>query len=98
MATENKTFVKDPNEIGLCWSKTSSKTSEKYLSGFINIDGIEHAIAIFKVKVRDGVTPKSNAPQYRILKSNYPGKTEEKSPTPVSPAKTKATPVETPDF
>ena len=56
-------FEKDPNELGVLWSKTSTRGD--YFTGSIEIDGTKHQIVVFK----NGNKRSEKAPDWRILKS-----------------------------
>ena len=56
-------YEKDPNELGCLWAKTSARG--EYFTGSIEIDGVKHAIVVFKNTSKRS----DKAPDWRILKS-----------------------------
>lgn len=56
-------FEKDPNELGVLWSKTSPRG--EYFTGSIEINGEKHQIVVFK----NGNKKSDKAPDWRILRS-----------------------------
>lgn len=74
-------YTKNENEIGLLWGKKGTKNDpdEKYLSGFVNVNGEEVSVLIFKKNKKPDAKP--NAPDFVILKSSKPStKTVKKAP------------------
>ena len=57
----------NPNELGAIWKKESN--GKKFYTGKLTIDGQEISIVMFQ---NDRKQPGSNAPDWRIYKSNRP--------------------------
>lgn len=56
-------FKKDPNELGCAWEKTGTKGP--YMTGKLEIEGIEYPIVLFK----NGNKKSPKAPDWRILRA-----------------------------
>jgi uncharacterized protein (DUF736 family) len=56
-------FERDPNEIGVLWSKTSARGD--YMTGSVEIDGVKHPVVLFK----NGNKRNKKSPDWRILKA-----------------------------
>lgn len=58
-----KEFVKNPDNVGALWEKTSAK-GNTFFSGVVEIDGKSTNIVVFKNSQKE---EGSNQPDYRIL-------------------------------
>ena len=64
-------YERDPNELGVLWSKTSARG--EYFTGTLEIDGVKQQIVVFK----NGNKKSEKAPDWRILKSQPKPKADE---------------------
>ena len=58
----DKEFIKNPDELGAVWSRTSAKG--RFLSGYIEHKGEKIQIVMFPIDKKS-----ENSPSFRILKS-----------------------------
>ena len=63
----NKTFEKDPKELGALWLRKSSKGND-YFSGTLELDGQKIEIVVFSANKKS-----ERQPDWRIYRSEPPG-------------------------
>ncbi len=69
--------------MGALWEKVS-KSNNKFLGGFVEIEGVRHNIVVFKNNIRE----KDTSPHYSILLSNPPVLQNQNPPTSKQTVKT----------
>ncbi len=64
-SNQNRNNSGDSNKIGSLWKKVAKNSGQHYLSGFLDVNGVETPVVIFAAKTRK----QENSPDFYIFES-----------------------------